>query len=50
MNRYNLFFTLLLAVSAVLFTLGVVKKVRHLKGQGASGKKVIAVVSGKPVN
>ena len=50
MNRYNLFFTLLLAVSAVLFTLGVVKKVRHLKGQGASGKKVIAVIPKGTIN
>ena len=53
MNRYNLFFTLLLAVSAVLFTLGVIKKVRHLKEHsGADGgrKAVIAVIPKGTIN
>ena len=50
MNRYNLFFTLLLAVSAVLFTLGVVKKVRHLKVAGATGRKVVAVIPKGTIN
>ena len=51
MNRYNLFFTLLLAVSAVLFTLGVVKKVRHLRGAAdGSRRRVVAVIPKGTIN
>ena len=53
MNRYNLFFTLLLAVSVVLFTLGVIKKVRHLKEYSDAGggrKAVIAVIPKGTIN
>ena len=50
MNKSNLFFTLLLAVSAVLFTLGVIKKVRHSRGNAAGGKKVIAVIPKGTIN
>ena len=50
MNRSNLFFTVLLAVSAVLFTLGVIKKVRHSRGNAAGGKKVIAVIPKGTIN
>ena len=53
MNRYNLFFTLLLAVSAVLFTLGVVKKLRSpraVENAGARRKAVIAVIPKGTIN
>ena len=51
MNRYNLFFTLLLAVSAVLFTLGVIKKVRHQRTKNGGGKPaVIAVIPKGTIN
>ena len=51
MNRYNLFFTLLLAVSAVLFTLGVIKKVRHTQAKSAGGQhSVIAVIPKGTIN
>ena len=51
MNRYNLFFALLLAVSAVLFALGVIKKVRHLRAESAGGRpEVIAVIPKGTIN